>query len=736
MKKLFVMLLAVTLTAIAASADEASRYRAFADTLRTEVFSTELPAFRVKEIPQKYSKESAVIKAIYQSVEARKRTGVGVGVGILGLPSVTRRARVEFGRLTRMLLHINDKAALDKYSEFDFDLNSKKSFYRGYEKKRFVMGVRLIKPDGSIVDVDTSDFVEVNEGKDGKQKSRKLAIPGLEIGDDIDVFFYAETKLQNAHPDPITFSLKDEEPILNYQIHCVIDDNLTTQYRCMNGAPDFKVSRDEDKNYVLDLELNDITSHEPRLWYSSGRQSPYIRMYVFNRRNKEAFTPLSARKDGLQGNPDVNTIIEDRWTEDDWWAKKVPNYAYSGNIGGFKGSRKFYGALKQKVKDGTLSQRQAADYLYNYLAYGGFGKRNLMRDGYFARLFCFFLDYLGISTEVGIVADSGTEPLDKMLNLDECTYIVRLADDTTRYYISPQLDMPILAPGEIGRQFQGRPAAMWRPKKERREVPAPMFTLPMGDLASNRNVATLDVTLDGSVLDVRRTERFSGATKPYAWRVVALADVDEGYNAWLNRYGFSPVLDENKKELADRLAHNEDERKTQIDDFKEEAKSYHDAAPSEFVSARVLDLGIDPEQPILSYELEYKLDNCVKRAGRNIVVDLGRLLNSQTTILPSDRERDVDAWMGLPREYATEINLDIPDGYRVDARSLKALGCSVENACGQFVATAREADGKLIAEVRIQYRKPFVSVAEWPGMLKVVEAAVRWNSTTVVLEKR
>ena len=186
-------------------------------------------------------------------------------------------------------------------------------------------------------------------------------------------------------------------------------------------------------------------------------------------------------------------------------------------------------------------------------------------------MFCFFLDYLGISTEVGIVADSGTEPLDRMLNLDECTYIVRLADDTTRYYISPQLDMPILAPGEIGRQFQGRPAAMWRPKKERRVAPAPMFTLPMGDLAANRNVATLDVALDGSVLDVRRTERFSGATKPYAWRVVALADVDEGYSAWLNRYGFSPVLDENKKELADRLAHNEDERKTQVEDFKEEA---------------------------------------------------------------------------------------------------------------------------------------------------------------------
>ena len=135
-------------------------------------------------------------------MEAKKKTGVGVGVGMLGLPMVSRRARVEFGYLTRMLIHVNDKAAIEKNSEFDFGIDRKKKYFEGYEKNRHAMGIRLIKPDGRIVDIDTSEFVEVEEGKKGEHKSRKIAIPGLEIGDDIDVFFYTDSKLQNVNPDP------------------------------------------------------------------------------------------------------------------------------------------------------------------------------------------------------------------------------------------------------------------------------------------------------------------------------------------------------------------------------------------------------------------------------------------------------------------------------------------------------------------------------------------------------
>jgi hypothetical protein len=44
----------------------------------------ELPAFNVKEIPDKYRNESAVIKAIYEDVDAKKKTGFGIRSGSRG----------------------------------------------------------------------------------------------------------------------------------------------------------------------------------------------------------------------------------------------------------------------------------------------------------------------------------------------------------------------------------------------------------------------------------------------------------------------------------------------------------------------------------------------------------------------------------------------------------------------------------------------------------------------------
>lgn len=729
------MLLAVLLTALAAVADAGAKYKAFADTIRAEVFGAELPAFGVKEIPQKYGKESAVIKAVYQNIEARKRTGLGVGVGIIGLPSVTRRARVEFGHLTRMLLHINDKAALEKYSEFDFDIDSKESFFRGYEKKRHAMGVRLVKPDGRIVDIDTSDFVEVSEGKDGKKKSRKLAIPGLEVGDDIDLFFYTETKLQNAHPDPVTFRLKDDVPIMNYRIHCVIDDNLTTQYRCMNGAPDFRVSRDEDKNYVLDLELNDISSCEPRLWYNPVRQSPRIRMYVFNRRNKEAFTPQSARKDGLQPNPDVKTILEDRWYLDDTWMEKGSGY-YMPLYGAYKDERKIHKALKKQMKAGTIDKRQMADYIYNYLVYAYLGNRVGFNVTDFTQAFRDFTREMGIETKTCIAAHTEQEPTDEMINLTKNVYVVSLADDTTRHYATPLPRMLVPTPGQLDRSLQGQKATMWRKKKERKNAPVEYFTLPVSDIGVNSNVTDVVAAVDGSLLDVRRTESYGGSTKNAVMGLLTFEDVDKAYSSWLNRYGVEPVVREKKKETADRLARYEDSRKNQLDDFKAEVKDYHGSEPAEFADGRVLDLGIDPEQPQLRYGLEYKLGDCVKRAGRNLIVSVGRLFSSQLALLPADRSREDDAWSGTLRQYVTNISLAVPEGYRPDARSLAALDRTVANDAGEFSVSAREADGKVEIVIRKQYRKAVLPAAEWPQMLKVLDAAAEWNSLSLVFEKR
>ncbi len=735
MKKVIIAILSILFFALVVRADDAAKYRAFVDTIKAEVFATELTALKTKDIPEKYRNSSAVIKAVYESVEARKKTGVGVGAGMFGLPTVTRRARVEFGHLQRMLVHVNDKAAIEKYSEFEFDINSKESFYKSYEKSRYAMGVRLIKPDGRIIDIDTSEFIDVEEGKKGEKKSRKLAVPGIEPGDDIDLFFFIETKLQNIHPDPIIFKLKAESPILNYKIHCVIDDKLTTQYRTLNGAPDFNVSRDEDNNYVLDLELNDITSHEPRLWYNAMQQSPLIAFHVFNRRNSEVYTPKSAKKDGLQANPDVNTILEDRWDIDDNWIQKDAGYNMTF-FGAYRDERKIYKTLEKEVKNGTISKQQIADFLYNYIVFAYLGNRMYIDIHDFAQCFKDFSKHFGIVYETGLSSVDNHEPLDQLINVRNNVYFFRDFSDSPRYYIPPLSDPFIMAPGEITPILSGRTATIWQRKNTRKSTPASFFSLPEGTIDNNRNISTVNASIEDRLLSIKREEAYRGSTKRTACNMLTWEDIDRGYSQWLNRYGVSPTIKESKKAAADRQAQYADDRKLQLQNFTFEAEQYHGAAPAEFIDARVTNIGIDPDEPWLKYSLEYKIDNCVKTAGRNIIVLVGKLLSNQLEPLPTDRERDDDAYFGSARDYTTEINIDIPSGYKINQQSLSALDKSVKNEAGEFSVVASADDDKLKIIINKKYLKPRLDASLWPDMLKILDSAAAWNSATVVLEKK
>ena len=716
-------------------ADDLEKYREFADTIRKDVYSMDLPAFRHSEVPAKYRNESAVIKAVYEEVDAKKKTGFGRKSG--SLLRFSPKAQVRGGRLTRMLIHVNDKAALEKYSEFDFSTDRKKKNWDGYDKSRHVLGVRLLKPDGRTVDIDTSDFVEVEEGKKGEKKSRKLAIPGLELGDDIDVFFYTEYRLQIVHPDPIEFYLKDDAPILNYTIHCVVDDNLTTQYRTLNGAPDFNVSRDEDKNFVLDLELTDISAKEPRLWYNPNLQSPLIRMYIYNRRNSDAFTPESARKDGLQANPDPVRMLEDRWTLDDWWAES----GYYGEILLKKEMRdagKILKGIDNFLKSGKITKIQAADYIYNLLNYDYLGLRDGVNSLAFMKFYLDLLKRRKIPFALGLSSQDYFEPLDQAIEYRNNIYFAKVEDGgVTRYYFPP-VDNPVQAPSDISPRVQGRKARMWCKQKERKKNPsADFFLLPVTTPDDNRNITVVNASVDGNALKINRDESYLGITKFNAPGLISWEDVDKAYVDYLNRYDLTVSVKEKKKQTADREARYDEQRKEQQADFRREAEAYHSEAPSEFISGTVTDLGIDPDNPALRYELSYTMDNLVKRAGKNLVLSIGKLLSAQTEVLPSDRNREDDVYLRTPREYVTRINIAVPDGYRVNARSLSALDKAVSNPTGSFtVKTSLASPSEVTVEVTKRYSKPWLQSSEWPDFLKIVDAASAWNGTSLLLEKK
>lgn len=723
MRHITAILVLLTFGAQPSSADEAADYKIFVDETREAVYSMDLPAFDVREIPARYRDESAVYVAVYNELDARKKTGFGHLPGTLRF---SRKARVEGGELYRVLVYVNDKAALEKFSEFDFATDMKKKMSNAHRRQRHTMGVRVIKPDGRIVDVDTGEFVDV---ENGEERRRKLAVPGLETGDMLDVFFYTEHKLQNVHLEPYYFRLRDEYPIMDYTVRLVVDDNLTTQYRTLYGAPDFTVSRDEDKNYVLDMHVTDMPA-EPGLWYSEDQQTPQVRVHVYNRRS-DAYTPVSARKDGLQQNPPAAKIIGD------FWSGRATLLPYSGRRfvkDEIRNGEKAYKNIQKQFKSGAVDSVQAADYIYNLLTLAYF----VSDDDLYPLVFdCQFLDMLHGLFKDGTVSfvttDDEEEPLDSAISLYNATGGTKLRN-CSRFYLPPR---SIIAPSELYPGFAGRKAQVYDTESYRKkhpEVDTVFFTLPEATARDNRNVTTVRAEIDGNMLDIVRRESYLGATKLGVRMLLTEDDIVSAYLAALTRDGLELGVKEKAKKAADRAGRNATARELQADEFREEVEAYHGEAPADSCLGRIVSAGVDPAAPELIYEVGYRMDGLVRRAGNNLMLSVGKLFSNQRELTVRDRER-IDDIVSLPREFVTDIEVAVPAGYTVPAGALEALRSSVKNDAGEFSATPRIDGDKLKVTVVKRYDHSRLPVAQWADVLAIADAAFAWQSQTIMLEK-
>lgn len=121
-------------------------------------------------------------------------------------------------------------------------------------------------------------------------------MPGLEVGDCIDVFSLDQIDTQEQQLDPFYFVLRQDEPVLYTKVHCVLDQSLATVYRTMNGAPDFTQTTDKDKNAVLDMVMDKPMDAESSIWYNPLEQSPFIEMYITPTKSKVAVVEKAMRQ--------------------------------------------------------------------------------------------------------------------------------------------------------------------------------------------------------------------------------------------------------------------------------------------------------------------------------------------------------------------------------------------------------------------------------------------------------
>lgn len=704
-------ILLVQLFTLSVNADEKADYLKLAQKVRQEVWSSTPADFQKRTVPDRYKNASAVILSYYRELSTdyyRKATADLV----LNL-RLTRQ--IDCTDMERMLIQINDKKALKDYSEFTFKTKSRKWTWGYHHKTQTVLGIRVIKKNGNVQEVSLDDYVDVKEGKNDKDLSQKIAVPGLEVGDCIDVFSLAQIDTQEQQLDPFYFVLRQDEPVLYTKVHCVLDQSLATVYRTMNGAPDFTQTTDKDKNAVLDMVMDKPVDAESSIWYNSLEQSPFIEMYITPTKAKVAVVEKAMRQKGVRGNPDVTPILQDDW-------KLLKSYVSKGGYSPAGLPSTYKSVFKSAKKEG-MSAEEKADRIYSFeYVSGGSSQRafNTVAN---------YLRKLGVEIEMGITTPFGALPVDKLINYNSTSWFFRLKGTDVYYFPGTY---PKVA-SEIPYIYQGRKAYMQDSEEQ--------ITIPVSQAEDNKSVNDMVVKLDGTKLDISRKVTYSGEQKMYGQSLVSPDNTLfgssqlEAYWRYLKYDDKDPYSCYTKKESAELKGAFNEYRKNAIDPFKAEISSYHDGDPVQVGGYGVDCVGIRRDSSNFVYHVDYVMDGMVKRAGNNYLLSVGKLIGSSLKLEGKDRERIDDVWRKMAFVDEWNIEIPLPQGYKVSAEALKKIETSVANECGEFTVKATAGNESVKVYVRKCFAHRVEPVSNWSKLLALVDACSAFADKQMVIAK-
>lgn len=704
-------ILLVQLLTLSVNADEKADYLKLAQKVRQEVWSSTPADFQKRTVPDRYKNASAVILSYYRELSTdyyRKATADLV----LNL-RLTRQ--IDCTDMERMLIQINDKKALKDYSEFTFKTKSRKWTWGYHHKTQTVLGIRVIKKNGNVQEVSLDDYVDVKEGKNDKDLSQKIAVPGLEVGDCIDVFSLDQIDTQEQQLDPFYFVLRQDEPVLYTKVHCVLDQSLATVYRTMNGAPDFTQTTDKDKNAVLDMVMDKPVDAESSIWYNSLEQSPFIEMYITPTKAKVAVVEKAMRQKGVRGNPDVTPILQDDW-------KLLKSYVSKGGYSPAGLPNTYKSVFKSAKKEG-MSAEEKADRIYSFeYVSGGASQRafNTVAN---------YLRKLGVEIEMGITTPFGALPVDKLINYNSTSWFFRLKGTDVYYFPGTY---PKVA-SEIPYIYQGRKAYMQDSEEQ--------ITIPVSQAEDNKSVNDMVVKLDGTKLDISRKVTYSGEQKMYGQSLVSPDNTLfgssqlEAYWRYLKYDDKDPYSCYTKKESAELKGAFNEYRKNAIDPFKSEISSYHDGDPVQVGGYGVDCVGIRRDSSNFVYHVDYVMDGMVKRAGNNYLLSVGKLIGSSLKLEGKDRERIDDVWRKMAFVDEWNIEIPLPQGYKVSAEALKKIETSVANECGEFTVKATAGNESVKVYVRKCFAHRVEPVSNWSKLLALVDACSAFTDKQMVIAK-
>jgi hypothetical protein len=741
-------------TALNAQSKEEINYRKSSEELRKQVWAWDKPQFKVRKVPEQYAKSSKVVLAHHTELTADSKSKFQFYVIAFGVKKEQTLTEV-----VRELVKVNDKNAVSYYSELSFTKFQKSSGFFASDKATTYVGVRVIKPNGSIKEINADDIVLTKDAK--AEKKARVAIPDLEPGDILDYFIATEQFMTNdLSTKPYQVLLFDEAPVLSLSFHAQLGKKYAIEYRSYNGAPELKVGKNDEKDIIVDVEKNNIPPFETSLWVAPGMQLPFIRMNI----------SLGYR--GL-GSKYLNTKnpgeVSKNTSSEEFLDAKASNLSvkYYNNYW-MKAAKAEYDDIesdaKKKAKQSNvnfkdLNDEEKAAYLYYTLRYTKFldfdinklaekiNSGDVRYNGLSFPLFC-LLKAAGLKPAILVSNTHDGFRLSEIMDEDDLATTTYLPGSNKFFNLKSIYDFPFVTPEPIegvtntkSFTFSHPIAVMGMSKMQGLTNVADGFNVPVSSSDKNAHIENLKMSLTGGSNDlaVQRSTTLKGFYKVNTQNNLIL--YEDFYESERKAFNDDKTLIQqledgrkSKKYVDEVKSAFAEARKKQKAAFEFEAHDWFEQEVTDLKNHKTDNLGVRHTAPDFVYSSSFNMGGMVKKAGNNFIVEIGKIQGQPLTIKEEQRKRDLDIYMSFARSIEYNIELQIPDGYT--AEGIAALNKNVKNETGFFTAEASATDKLITIKVKKHYLHNFEPAKNWDKLIAFTDASNEWTNAKFLLKKK
>ena len=683
----------------------------------------------ITDIPKEWENESAVILYKNENYDFHK-----FGKNVTYKVSIRKRIK------------LLDNAAVEEFSEFSFRkrFRSSKGRYSWKSKGNNVVGIKIIKPNGTIEEIDVAaSAVEV----DGETK---LAIPNLQVGDIIDFYFLKVEPFKSTYAfgfDPVETTLSEEYPIVDFKLFFETENDFFINFKSFNNAPELKKLPTEKKSIRrYSLEASNIAKTESNRWFYPLTAIPSYKFQVYFARSGKF------EDRALAFLPEKEDIIKTSVSKDEVLELYDNRFKPDGDLGDVK---KFFKKTdfkndEEKVTEAFYFMRhyyltrfveaffiREADILYNPFVYYGNSPVFIQNQKQFIRHFTDFLKRNKIKYEIVVAKKRYDGSIDNLLIERNVQVLVKVLTNTPLYapFFSIHTSMNEFSP-------LLEDTKTYLLSAERKKInQIKTGQLPTSTALDNESKKEIVVSIndDFSGLNFNNTTSYKGHAKSdkQSDRLLFTDYVNEDYA----KYGTKPFIElVRKKKLKAKYTKEIDALITKLKEKQE--KRFIESVESEFKVSdlenykfKVLETGRYGLDSYLTYTEAFDIKNAlIKKAGPNYILEIGKLIGGQITLEENERTRTQDIQMNYARSFNYNITLNIPKGYSVNG--LDKLNKSVDNSTGAFTSTALVEGGQLIIKTSKLYKHNYEKSENWTAMTAFLDEALQFTNEKILLKKQ